>query len=62
MGIFLSIFKYVSAFYMSFSKVDIIVFKGSLLCASYSSFNLLLKHVSNGMCHVDMTILMERAW
>ncbi len=54
-------FKYVLAFYMSFSKVDIIVFKGSLLRASYSSFNLFLKHVSNGMCHVGMMILMEKA-
>jgi hypothetical protein len=62
MGKSLSNFRYVSTFYMSFSEVDTIVLKGSLSTASYSSFNLLLKHVSNGMCHVDMMIFTESAW
>ncbi len=47
---------------MSFSEVDIITLKGSLLGVFCSSFNLLLKHVSNGMCHVGMMILMDKAW
>jgi hypothetical protein len=61
MGKSLSNYMCVSAFYISFFEVDIIVLKGSLLGASCSSFNLLLKHVSNGTCHVGMMIFMERS-